>query len=416
MNVRISILQNQLEARKAESFKLKKEQKKLRLENLKTLKAKEQDLLKQIDLYDKQIEESKKSLIVEIERKSIQLKKYSTKLESSKYLNKNDCTSEKNNHQNLHELDRKSWTDEKQYLYPIAIEELNNSDISQENLSHKLQQTNVIKPEQNFNEVDNNCDPVQSNYYEHRNHSSEKNDCFNIVSLHKESIETEAKTLKESSEIETKVNNVFLKSHSVEEPIYTSDDQEGNLKKIKTRSSEINEIDVIHLEEPLCNNFIPNQKILSINSNNQEFYFGEKINIGTSTMSNGSKSDDHTITSTSISSNIQRKSFINSNEDGNNLCEKIENNINQLELLNSEYEVDDTYSTDFVSDDNTSKFQETYFNKNDNNMIEFLDEEQSITSYEEERSEGDVVFEDKTFIEQYSNNNNVVSKNYVIYK
>lgn len=71
MELRIKTLQEQLEARKIESFLLKKEQKKLRLENL---KAKEQDLLKQIELYDKKIEESKKSLMVDVEKKNIKIK------------------------------------------------------------------------------------------------------------------------------------------------------------------------------------------------------------------------------------------------------------------------------------------------------------------------------------------------------
>jgi len=404
MNERISTLQYQLEARKVESFRLKKERKKLRLENLKNLKAKEQNLLKQIDLYDKKIEESKKSLIVEIERKSIQLKNCSIKLDSSKYCCKNNHASEENN-QNLHESYRK---------IQIAMEKLNNQYIiSQENPSYKLQQTIAIKPKQNLNEFENNCDSIQTDHCKPRNQSLETNQSCDVITLHKESTEREVKTLKESSATETEVNNVLLKPHSGETLIYISNDQEGNLKKI-THASEINEIAAINLE-PLSNNCLLNQE-MSNTFNDQEFYFGEKINIEKMTISNDSKSDYSTISSNS--SNIQRKLFVGSDNDGNHVRKENENSVNQLEILNCEVEVDDNYSTDFMSDDNTSKFQGAYqFNKDDDNTIEFLDEKQSNeSSYEEERSEGDVVFEDKTFIEQYSHDSNFVSKYNSVHK
>lgn len=290
------------------------------------------------------------------------------------------------------------------------MEKSNNPDIiSQENSSYKLQQTVVIKPKQNVHRFENNCDSIQTDHCKPRNQSIETNQDYGVLILHKESTEREVEILKESSEIDSKVNSILLKPDLVETLIYTSNDKEENLKK-KSHLKEINVIAVKNLEKPLCNNCISNQE-MSNTFNNQGFSFGDKISIENLTFSNR-----HIITNSSNSSDIQKKLFFGSNKEGNIMCEENENDVDQLKTLNNEIGVDDNYSTDFISDDNSSKFQESYqFNKSEDNTIEFLDEEQSNeSSYEEERSEGDVMFEDKICIEHYSNDeSNFVSKNKV---
>ncbi|XP_003241790.1 centrosome-associated protein 350-like [Acyrthosiphon pisum] len=105
----------------------------------------------------------------------------------------------------------------------------------------------------------------------------------------------------------------------------------------------------------------------------------------------------------SDSGSIQRNLIVNLNENDTDVCEMKKNSIRQFEEPNYKIRLEDVYSPDFTSDEYTSEFQGSYqFNKNDN-IIESNDSEQSNeTSYEEDRSEGEILFEDKTFIEQYS--------------
>jgi len=132
---------------------LKKEQTKLKLDNLKAI---EHNILKQIDLYDKNIEESKKSLIVETERKNVlQAKQCSLKFDlPSKYFNKkiknneNDQTLEVSS-RHLYASHRQMRTDRYKYSYPVAPEKSNNHVVTSED-------------KQNFNKCKINCNSVQN--------------------------------------------------------------------------------------------------------------------------------------------------------------------------------------------------------------------------------------------------------------
>jgi len=137
------------------SFKLKKKHTKLKLENLKNI---EHDILKQIDLYDKNIEASKKNLIVETERKSVyQTKHCSLKLDSpSKYVSQKIKNNEnyqtlKVNSRQLHASHRQMRTDGHKYSYPIATEKSNNHVDTSED-----KQNVAIITKQNFNKYKNN--------------------------------------------------------------------------------------------------------------------------------------------------------------------------------------------------------------------------------------------------------------------
>lgn len=360
MDFRLISLQKQLEARKLESFKLRKQQKKLRLENL---KAKEQELLKQIELYDKKIEESKKSLIIEVEKKRMLLSKYSiVSNSSSKHFS--DCiihnvNNYENNHtlkehdhcQNLQASDRITKTDRNKYIYPLAANGLSHLNI----LTHEKPLCEDSKESTN-------------------NHST------------------------------VKIDNNLLKSKPVETLIFTSIDSKENLKE-EIHSSKTDEVIV---KIPVHKNSSSKQDIFDVDSNSQELYFEKVINNGLTNKSLKPISFN--------SCELKKRQSIDINYTDKDVSVKYEDGVSQLEVLNTGIEKDQLsdYSTDFTSEESISEIQVSYkSNKNDSIIKQLQDGEQNNeSSYEEERSEGEIMYEDKTFIEQYTDDcNNLVSKN-----
>lgn len=389
MELRITTLQEQLEARKIESFLLKKEQKKLRLE---TLKAKEQDLLKQIELYDKKIEESKKSLMVDIEKKNIQIKHdfsskipyYSVPQNMIKY--DVDHTMEKS--PNLSASDR-ILVDGKKHFYPVEMKESTNYNIT--SLEKPVYEKNIIEPKANLNKNTDNCGLEDTDHFNLETKIGE------VVLLPKEESTIKIKTLKESDVIiQTEMNNIYLKSQPSNVLVESSFEEIQSNKLNIVVGTNIN---------PLCNSPIQNPDIPDISSY-QELYSEKNTNIEKLPISCSNTNNNHSNTSSSSNSHIERKFSVDFNET-DYVCEKNRKDINSLEVSNNDIEVDNDYSLDFTSVENTSESQKSY-----DNIIGLQDEEQNneSSSYEEERSEGDIMFEDKTFIEQFSDDGYLVSK------
>lgn len=373
---------------------------------LANLKAKEQDLLRQINLYDKEIEESRKSLMVEVEkkkneRKSIQVNSSSLELDSSSKSSSSSVVKNIINYESddsllkercqfLNVSDKITCVDGKKYFCPIT--ELNNEDKP----PYKLKKT-AIKSKQNHRRFTNNFDSVKIDNYKLTNEVCE------VLPSYKKPIEIEVNTLKESHEIQTEVSNILIKSPSMDTLVHTLNDVEDLIEK--TLSNKKNED-------------IQDQEILKT-VYNQELYLENNTNTENLTILYPNTNHNHSNTSSSNKSNIQRNLFIDFNENGNSLCVNKENRMNEFETLSIEIGVDDDYSPDFISDDNISMVQGSYdVNINDDNIIiEFHDREQNNeSSYEEERSEGEVMFEEKTFIEQYSVDSDLVSKTKNIFR
>lgn len=298
MDIRITTLQEQLEARKLESERLKKEQKILWLENL---KAKEKDLLKEIELYDKKIEESKKSLMVEIQKKNIQVIKSSLS-QNSKYSNKSIL---QNKISYTNSLEKNN-----QHINKTMPEI--KKDISFDDPASVIHQKIDIKTKNDFTNCTNKCDSVKFNNYKLKNQTfqflkTNQMDDKNLL-LHRQTSIIEDNTLKKSHDVQTEINK---------------------------------------------------------------------------------------------------------NENDKILCEKKQNYICQFNILKNAIRTNNDDSSDFTSDESISEFHVlSELNKYDCNIEELLNkEENKESSYEEEKSEGDIMIEDKIFIEHYSNND-LVRKNY----
>lgn len=390
---------------------MKKEQKKLRLENL---KAKEQDLLKQINLYDKKIEESKKSLMVEIKKKNMHesktsIKTHSSSTDSSCSILKNIINYENDHNQQIDESDKIIWTDGKKYFYPIETGTACNHNISLDKPVNELQKKNVNKLKENHNMYTNNFDLVNIDNYKLTEQSFQTLESIPVNGdelLNEKHTAKEVNASKKSHGIETEVSIKSQPQNTLN--IQTSNYPKENSKKEK-HVLEVNKTidNHINLDIPLSKYSFPNQ-IISETSNNQEPCL--KTDNKKSLIVHDNINCTNT-TSPSIKSASEKNLLTNLNKNDVNVNEKQENNINQFEIPNYKIGLDDIYSSDFTSDDYTSDFQGSYqFNKND--IKELNDSEQSNeTSYEEERSEGEILFEDKTFIEQYSDeHNDFVSK------
>eukprot|EP00102_Acyrthosiphon_pisum_P010643 XP_008179023.1 PREDICTED: centrosome-associated protein 350 [Acyrthosiphon pisum] len=408
LDTRIISLQEQLEARKLESFRLKKEQKKLKLENL---KAKEQELLKQINLYDKKIEESRKSLMIEIKKKNMHVPKSSMKNDSSSSTNsscsvlQNIINYENDHSQHMYNSDKITRTDGKKYFYPITTNEECDHSISLNKPVNELQKKNVYKSKENHDMHTNSFDLVNNidsyNCIEQSFQSLKTIPVCEGVQLNEKHTAKEVNASNKSHEIENEVNIFFESQPQKTLDIHTSNDLKVHLKE-ETHSCEINETidNSLNLDISLCKYSNPN-KIMSETSINQELCL-ETDNKNSLIIHNNINSSN-TSSISSDSGSIQRNLIVNLNENDTDVCEMKKNSIRQFEEPNYKIRLEDVYSLDFTSDEYTSEFQGSYqFNKNDN-IIESNDSEQSNeTSYEEDRSEGEILFEDKTFIEQYS--------------
>jgi len=387
---------------------LKKEQKKLKLENL---KAKEQELLKQINLYDKKIEESRKSLMVEIKKKNMHVPKSSMKNDSSSSTNsscsvlQNIINYENDHSQHMYRSDKITRTDGKKYFYPITANEECDHSISLNKPVNELQKKNIYKSKENHDMHTNNFDSVNNidsyNCIEQSFQSLETIPVCEGVQLHEKHTAKEVNASNKSHKIENEVNIFFESQPQKTLDIHTSNDLKVNLKE-ETHSCEVNEIidNGINLDVSLCKYSNPN-KIMSETSNNQELYL-EKDNKKSLIIHNNTNSFN-TSSISSDNGSIQRNLIVILNENDTDVCEMQKNSVSQFEEPNYKIGLEDIYSPDFTSDEYTSEFQGSYqFNKNDS-IIESNDSEQSNeTSYEEDRSEGEIIFEDKTFIEQYS--------------
>lgn len=394
-----------------ESLKLKKEQKKLRLENL---KAKEQDLLKQIELYDKKIEESRKSLMVEIEKKNNQ--KYSIKYDFSKVLISNSVPQVIIDYENNHISQKDNKSSRLSSIIPhldannyssIATKKSINNDISlsQDSLMFEGQQK-ILK--ENLDEcienVNNNCNEIISDgkCKNQLIQNLEKNQVQKTTLSEKKSSSVNVNSLKE---IQPEVNYIILNSQPIIGHTLNDLEENSNEDISNKNPKKVNEVDDLNVEVSTCEYSVQNSKTL--NTQNKECDFEKNTVIENSSVSHDIHFNNF-VKSTSNNSGIQRQLCINLNKNDSGVYEKKDNYVGQLEILNNEIEIDDDYSTDFTSDENTSEFQRSYeVNKPDYDTVE--DEGQNDeSSYEEERSEGDVIYEDKTFIEHYSDDNGKV--------
>ncbi|VVC25630.1 Hypothetical protein CINCED_3A023348 [Cinara cedri] len=404
MDIRITTLQEQLDSRKLESFRLKKEQKKLRLENL---KSKEQDLLKQIDLYDKKIEESKKILMVELEKKNIQVTKLSKKHDSP--LKNSSCSIIQNvtNYENnqslekhseqLNVLDQTMWAGRNKYLYQTSIQNSNNESLNDSVLLdksvHKLQNFSSKSKE--------NLDGKVDKYKNKSCEFSEENQIYEFLPLHKEPTIIVVDPL---HGVQTEID--MFKSQSIKTLIPLTSEINDNLIK-ETQTNCVNEDIGISIEAPICKYSILNQDKLNT-SKSQEFFLENNLDIETSTLPYVNINYNAPNENSSNSGNIQRSILVDFNKNSSGECEEIQNNVKQFEIVNNEIKLEDNYSPDFTSDENISEFKESY-NFTKPFMMESLDkQENNEFSCEEERSVGEIMMEDNTFIDQFSDDSDLI--------
>jgi len=306
----------------------------------------------------------------------------------------------------MYKSDKITQSDGKRYFYPITTDEECDHSIS-DSLNkpvNKLQKKNVYKSKENHDTHTNNFDSVNIN----SNNCIEQTVKFlktipvcEGVQLYEQHTAKEVNASNKSHEIENEANILLESKPQKTLDIHTSNDLKVNLKE-ETHSCEVNETIDNDIDISLCKQPIPN-KIMSETSNNQELYL--ETDSKNSLIINNNMYSSNKSSVSSDSGAIQRNLIVNLNENDTDVCEMQKNSVSQFEEPDYKIGLDDIYSPDFTSDEYTSEFQGSYkFNKNDN-RIESNDSEQSNeTSYEEERSEGEIIFEDKTFIEQYSNN------------
>jgi len=360
-------------------------------------------------LYDKKIEESRKSLMVEIKKKNIHVSKSSIKNDSSSSTNSSCSVLQNiinygNDHsQQIYKSDKMTRTDEKKYVYPVTTDEECDHSISLNKPLNELQKKNVYKLKENYDMNSNNFDSVNIDSYnciEQSFQSLETIPVCESVHSHEKHTANEVNASNKSHEIENEKNILFESQPQKTLDVHISNDLKVNLKE-ETHSCELNKTidNDINLDISSCKYSISN-KIMSETSNNQELYLETDNKKSLIIHDNINSSNTSSISS---DSDIQKNSTVSLNENDSDVCELQKNSISQFEEPNDKMELDDIYSPDFTSDEYTSEFQGSYqFNKN-YSIIESNDSEQSNeTSYEEERSEGEIIFEDKTFIEQYS--------------
>lgn len=402
MDIQIKNLHERLEAQKLELSKLKKKQKKLKLENL---KIKEQELLKQIEYYDKQIEELKRSLLVEIERKSIQvMKNYSIKHNSSKNSTtsdvqniicyENNYNESEQNSQNSHVSNKIIHNkNKKKYVCPVTTNHSINFNVPQDKLICELQQNVIVQLKENFkNYININSEEIDICKLANESfQSSETNQVCEILLLHQEPTVIKRDTLKHFNNNQTEINIVSLNVQPADILTHASSNNENrSVSNLETNKVVI--LNLKHLQD----------------KPNTDYDNQEKNSIIKSSITCKNINYNNSDSNLSISSHLQKIPVIDSIKDINDICVKKDNNTIQCEISNNETKIEymDDYSPDFTSDENSSEFQE-----NTNSMINIHDNDKnSESSYEEDRSEEEIMFENKTFIKSYLNNNNTVSK------
>jgi hypothetical protein len=361
--------------------------------------------LKQIELYDNKIEKSKKNLLAEVEKKNIQLTKSSMKHDSSSKQSKfsifekvnydYDRATEKHG-QNLPMSDKITWTDGKEFFYPKITNQTSNNELKTLKSAYELPQQNAFTPIKHLSLFSNNSNSIIVDYSKLRKQLFqylETNKVCETVPLQNDSTILEVNSFKESQYIQSNSQSVEISSHPTK-------NHEVNLQE-DNFSCNINDVH-INPEGRLCEYSIPHVEMLN-KKNNQDSHIENNTNVLNITTSCSSINNDSS-TSSSTSSNIQRTP----NENDNNLFEEKEDNVSRYNILNIET---DDYSTDFTSDENTPEFLRLNEINKHNSIIESQMTEENESSYEEERSEGDIMFEDKTFIEKYSGCSDVVNIN-----
>lgn len=364
---------------------------------MENLKAKEQDLLKQIELYDKKIEESRKSLIIELEKKSTLVKKSSLKYDYSSKNSLQSLINSENNHtlgkncKHLQLSDKINWVDSKEYVNTVAIKRSNNCD---QPINESLQQSS-LKFKENINSCTNSIiNPCNSAIADSQLFENSKvNQVTEVEQLQKKTTFPRIINVKETCEVQTEVNNTILRSVFVETPVIMLSNPEKHFKKenITEKKAEVDDADI----ENACK-YTQNQVIQTSANYKEELFLIKNKKTEKSPIF-------HNILNSSYSSSSSSYSVLNEND--SNIYDNKENTVNKLNVLNNEIQLDDDYSPDFTSDENTSEFKKSYeFNQHNVNKVELYDREESNeSSYEEDRSEGYVIYEDKSFIEKDSN-------------
>lgn len=406
--VRKTALQGQLEIQKLEFFELKREHIKLRLESL---KEKEHDLLKQIELYDKEVEESRKISKIGIDKKKNQVKKSSFKHDFSTVNISDSIAQDIIKNENNHTLEGGNTSsylsskipqlDANKYSLTATKKSNNESD---DKLMYEvvLQKTSEENPRRSIKYENNNCNLIHfdGKYKNQLFQFLEKNPVQKFTLSKRNSTTVKGTSLRETHEIQSDVNNNTL-----------NDLENSFNEKISNKYlGNINGVGDINLEVSSCENTIHNQKIL--NTLDKKLHFENFSDFENSTTSRDTTYFNVSNISTSNSRDTQKQLPIDFNENIS-LNKKRKNYVGQLNILKyNESDFDDNYSSDLKSDENSPEFQISYkFNKFDDNKLE-LDNTELVneSSYEEERNGGDVMYEVQTFIGHYLDEKGVSKK------
>ncbi|XP_050538333.1 putative uncharacterized protein DDB_G0282133 isoform X2 [Daktulosphaira vitifoliae] len=380
LTVRINSLVKQLNDKISESKMLKKEGKKIKLENL---KAKEQELLKYIDFYDKKIEKIKEKFDVEAEKKNTNITVYPSDSNTS-----------------------------------ISLTQL----ISNFNASNI---TNII--------VGKDIDPTQLKNSNHvsmcLNHKEYKL-CTRLSGQSKENSDTDALSIKSDGEIykndgsNSKVESQIDSSHQklfIKCKDYNKSDchqiiqQFNNTMKnnYTSNTDENKDKQACQKKKHLCTYINTNERNYKYESNQENNISGTCLNIDKnicpikkcSYPRKCSKSkcktieydrnDVHLLHINNDSIENKTLNLVENHKSRSNENNKLNESINILENdscnknLSSSYSLEDSK---FIISNNFEHINNEEFNQNVNQSLD-----------EKDRSEGDIIFEDKTFIEFNSN-------------
>lgn len=314
MEKRVASLQKQLESRRIEFLGIIEEHEKLRL---KCFKEKEQELLKHLELYDKLIEKSKKSLTLKVEDKNFRIE--CSSYSNIQYTTKYNCNNmlEKLS-ENLSPSDKTIWAEEKKYFCQIKTKELSTIEI---------------------------------------------------------------KALNGSDDIQTETKNMHLECQSSNDIDYSPNNNKSLIEETDFNRSNNNLVDTNAIS-------LIDFSVQILKTSEQELCLKNKP-------------DDEKLSNTSSSSSIntQRELVVDLNENDDNACEENGNDIDSLEVSNNEIEMG---SIDLTSDENAPQCA-LY---NHYGLIKLQVKRQN---YGDEMSE-DIKLKDKTIIEHYFGNGDVVSK------
>ncbi|XP_050434945.1 uncharacterized protein LOC126842108 isoform X1 [Adelges cooleyi] len=363
LHFRIKTLKKTLEDKKLESNRLKKEQKKLKRESLKVI---ERELLREIEAYNKQIEDSKKKIVVEVERNNIEVIK---------------CLSVCSASPDHSVLQRVLHNESKKSSNHSCSDEVVCPEVSEPFTKEPLLSNQQVceAPNHVSAHSDENLDTYAS---------SLESDCVLIKSVNQLSSQTPSSIQLEIQQQLLLKNNFandkFLGVKN-ENPL-TAECSTQTVEKIKDNIEQIDNFEppldlnakvlivddllVNRTEDSNCNNTVGAQRQL-FNKQLTSNEIGVENKIETSYLS----------------------------EVGDYGSKVIDEDLECLELSKNDTTIDESYSSDFTSDSSTSDIPLPEEPSNRNDKSTCVSDKES--SYEEDRSEGDIIFEDKTFIEQH---------------